>query len=415
MDRSSPALLDRIVAALAASGAPRSSSDLAHAFLGVGIVDEALAEQLLGPSLGADPRVERTEHGWQLATRPGALGQSPALGAPFAAIVAPAQVPVFARVDTGQGEPVLAVACAGAAEIDRAELVSGQRLPRPVIDLGLVARRLRGFRGRCEPVPLAEALGVPHVEGPDAQDAAAVVAAVWEHLVDELALEAVDDLDALERLLDDRLEAAPFATKAFGPEEIVGLGEAPGTYVFRDRAGGVLYVGQSINLRTRVRSYFVGTPRDEKDRAVRQQSFRLEVDEVDTGLDALVREDHLIRRLRPRLNRRRDVQRTPDEDGVLAVPAPAKPGRWVLYAVSGGTLRLRVAASPGPRRVAHAAERAAATLFTSGRAGADRRREAALLATWRRTHPGAVFLRPGIDGNAAAIAAALRRAMSEER
>ncbi|MEZ5140951.1 MAG: GIY-YIG nuclease family protein [Acidimicrobiales bacterium] len=34
------------------------------------------------------------------------------------------------------------------------------------------------------------------------------------------------------------------------------LPRAPGVYLFRDRAGRVLYVGKAANLRQRVRSYF---------------------------------------------------------------------------------------------------------------------------------------------------------------
>ncbi|MBO7182093.1 MAG: GIY-YIG nuclease family protein, partial [Kiritimatiellae bacterium] len=39
-------------------------------------------------------------------------------------------------------------------------------------------------------------------------------------------------------------------------EKLKQLPEKPGCYLYRDRAGKIIYVGKAVNLRRRVQSYF---------------------------------------------------------------------------------------------------------------------------------------------------------------
>ena len=83
-----------------------------------------------------------------------------------------------------------------------------------------------------------------------------------------------------------------------------GLPNAPGVYVFRDHAGRPLYVGTSVDIRTRVRSYF--TAAEQRTRMAEMVAVATSVDAVvcATPLEARVRELRLIAELSPRYNRR---------------------------------------------------------------------------------------------------------------
>lgn len=83
-----------------------------------------------------------------------------------------------------------------------------------------------------------------------------------------------------------------------------GLPEKPGVYMFTDAQGGCLYVGKSVNLRRRVRSYFTAA---ENRRRIREMAALVEgVTPVvcDTELEAAVRELRLIAEREPPFNRR---------------------------------------------------------------------------------------------------------------
>jgi len=82
-----------------------------------------------------------------------------------------------------------------------------------------------------------------------------------------------------------------------------GLPHAPGVYLFRDKAGRVLYVGKAKDLRTRVRSYFSGDGRSKVAELVRELAA-IEHLRCASELEAGVREVRLIQRHRPRYNRR---------------------------------------------------------------------------------------------------------------
>jgi hypothetical protein len=159
----------------------------------------------------------------------------------------------------------------------------------------------------------------------------------------------------------------------------------------------------------RVTSYFVGPPRDEKDRALRNEAAGLVVRTVDSPPDALLWEARWIRRRRPRLNVRLTVRGEAEEDGILALHGYGERPKLVLFVLRGGGLRLRIAAAPGPRRRELAIARSVAALFSRFRREAVDREAATLLNFWRRTHPETLFLRPAVDGGRKHIERRLRQ------
>jgi len=413
VDRS---LVDRIVEELAREGVPRSSADLARRWLGLGVVDETTADRVLGPVLGADPRLQRTPAGWTVRESDGpAWDAGPLLSGPFVAGWAPARPELAGFHRAGEDGRPYGVTLGGEGEARRVETRLGRAFPRPVVPVLETVRVLRGYRGTADPVRIAEFLGIPHVEREGPAGRAEALATAWEVLAAELVLEGVTTPTGLAALVAEGREPADLAGRRFGPADLEALPEGPGVYVFRDGAGAPLYVGQSSCLRARVASYFVGLPRDEKDREIRREADRLEIRETESGLAALVLEARLIRRLAPRLNRHREVRREPPPDGILWEPRPGRPGA-ILWVVRSGALAARVPVAPGPNRAPAAIGRAVESLFAepAGEAGGDDAREAAaLVATWRESHPGLPWLEPGIAGGPGEIARELERLVRE--
>ena len=88
-------------------------------------------------------------------------------------------------------------------------------------------------------------------------------------------------------------------------EKLKHLPEKPGCYLYRDRAGKIIYVGKAVNLRRRVQSYFrASTLRKAppKLRSLVHHVEDLEIRIVRTEAEALLTESHLIKTYRPRFN-----------------------------------------------------------------------------------------------------------------
>jgi excinuclease ABC subunit C len=87
-------------------------------------------------------------------------------------------------------------------------------------------------------------------------------------------------------------------------KKLEGLSPGPGCYIFRDRKGGVLYVGKAKSLRSRVRSYFQAGSSDT--RAFIPTLLRVigDLETIVTGTEkeAAILENNLIKEQKPRYN-----------------------------------------------------------------------------------------------------------------
>ncbi|MCE1177433.1 MAG: DEDD exonuclease domain-containing protein [Micrococcales bacterium] len=83
-----------------------------------------------------------------------------------------------------------------------------------------------------------------------------------------------------------------------------GLPDAPGVYLFKDDQGRVLYVGTSVNIRTRVRSYFTSSEKRSRMGEMVRLAHSVTPVVCATALEAEVRELRLIAEHTPRYNRR---------------------------------------------------------------------------------------------------------------
>jgi excinuclease ABC subunit C len=76
----------------------------------------------------------------------------------------------------------------------------------------------------------------------------------------------------------------------------------PGVYVMRDGEGAVLYVGKAKSLRSRLRSYREGSRQGVKTMLLLSRVKDVETIVTDTELEALILENSLIKKYRPRYN-----------------------------------------------------------------------------------------------------------------
>jgi len=88
-------------------------------------------------------------------------------------------------------------------------------------------------------------------------------------------------------------------------DQVKALPQEPGVYLFRDRMGKPLYVGKAINLRNRVASYFRRSSNlGPKTRLLISQIQKIDHFRTASEIEALLLEADLIKRLKPRFNRR---------------------------------------------------------------------------------------------------------------
>lgn len=105
-------------------------------------------------------------------------------------------------------------------------------------------------------------------------------------------------LAATEKLLKTTTVPAGLADNAFDH-----IPEGPGVYLFYGDKDIPLYVGKSINLRTRVMSHFSGDHRVAKDMRIAAEVKRIDWIETAGELGALIEEARLVKKLSPVHNR----------------------------------------------------------------------------------------------------------------
>ncbi len=97
----------------------------------------------------------------------------------------------------------------------------------------------------------------------------------------------------------DHMIAVPESIAAKLPH----LPESPGVYLWKDKDGGVLYVGKAKRLRSRVRSYLASDHLESvKTRAMMMQARDVDTIVVPSEAHALILESNLIKEYKPRFN-----------------------------------------------------------------------------------------------------------------
>ena len=170
-------------------------------------------------------------------------------------------------------------------------------LTAPTVDTLALARRLvRDEVPNCALGTLADCFRLSHRPSHRALDDALATADLLHVLLERAGSLGVTGLDDLTSL--PGMAGHPQAAKLRLTER---LPRRPGVYLFRDRAGRVLYVWKATNLRTRVRSYF-STDRRRKIGPLLRETVRIDHKVCPSTLEASVLEARLIRALTPRYN-----------------------------------------------------------------------------------------------------------------
>jgi len=366
---------DRIHRYLLDRAEPVAPSELVRVFLNSPAVPDALAEKVLTPLLGKDPRFARDEAGRWRAESPAARAPVAAytvvelLFAPGVAGPLPLEVGVVRLVGDRLEEPRSTLVR------PQGRLVPGVRLPEGIEraslarapDIERVVRRLAAFaRGStlashrrspfhlrvCASEPasplayvsiarLASRVGLVPARAPfEACAAALEVTMPSEARAGERAAASAEMLRRLlsrieeargprvsvEDILSPQPVEVDFSRYDFDARFLDALPSQPGIYLFRDANGRPVYVGKAKNLRARVASYFQRSVRvAPRVQAVRERAVSLEVEPVGSELEALLLEHRTIAELQPELNRQTDVHPRPapplDADQILILPS----------------------------------------------------------------------------------------------
>lgn len=166
----------------------------------------------------------------------------------------------------------------------------------PAIDLLRLVQGL-GFRGRPDPASVARYFGLKPPRGLRPESMLDFSSSLWERVRAE---RPVEDL----RALGEPARRDPPALPA--------LAEEPGVYVMASAEGQALYVGKSVNLKRRVKSYLrspIALSRNLHD--LIERTDRIEVVPVDSELEALLLEQRLIDDYLPPFNVQRGRSERP--------------------------------------------------------------------------------------------------------
>ena len=80
------------------------------------------------------------------------------------------------------------------------------------------------------------------------------------------------------------------------------LPNQPGVYQYYDIEGTIIYIGKAKNLKKRVSSYFTKTHENGKTRVLVKKIVNIKHIVVETETDALLLENNLIKKHKPRYN-----------------------------------------------------------------------------------------------------------------
>jgi hypothetical protein len=219
---------------------------------------------------------------------------------------------------------------------------SHEVLGRPVLEGGIclyrMGRRWHPERSLPSLEALGEAAGLPHLaEGGLEQDVDLQVQVLLASVERYLA-QGITTVEGV--MADLHPDATPVDFEAFAFDEafLDELPTGPGVYVMREKDGGVIYVGKSINIRDRVRTYFARrSERPEKTRRILERIWSVEVERVGSELEALILESRLIRRCQPEFNTQvavhdRSARDAVEQNFVLVLPS-SESGCAELYCV----------------------------------------------------------------------------------
>ena len=202
----------------------------------------------------------------------------------------------------------------------------GREVLRPGLCLTKLARRCFPEHKIRSCGDIASALDLPHVESVESE---AMTRYQSDLLVGLLEKFEAREICSVEEVLEDlkpMVSSVDFEAFAFDEDYLDDLPGTPGVYVMRDADGRVIYVGKSVHLRDRVKTYFAKrSEREEKTLKILSRIWTVEILEVGSELEALILEARLIQATRPEFNKQVEVHERQDASDrgpyLLALPS----------------------------------------------------------------------------------------------
>jgi hypothetical protein len=172
----------------------------------------------------------------------------------------------------------------------------------------LAARALKLTESRLQLEDLAAELALSPQDEERPREAARYISACWLLLLDRVPSEFRRDPATLRDWIDGLRKKTDFSRFAFGPTFLRQLPDTPGSYFMKNRAGTILYVGKSRNLRRRVSSYF--TPHalsDPKVARIHEQLHSIDVCTTENEIEAMLLEMRMIKDFHPPINLQTEI------------------------------------------------------------------------------------------------------------
>jgi DNA polymerase-3 subunit epsilon len=179
---------------------------------------------------------------------------------------------------------------------------AGQDFRTPLICTLRLSRRIAPQERQHNLKALLSRYGIPPIRHHRAGDDVDALWSLWQAWQAEHSYQAWQDLlgdERRHRTLPAHLDSA----------QLEGLPACPGVYLFYGHNRLPLYVGKSINLRSRVLSHFQRDHQDDKEMRLAQQVQHIEWEETAGDLGAQLREAQLVKTLMPIMNRQLRKQR----------------------------------------------------------------------------------------------------------
>jgi hypothetical protein len=185
-------------------------------------------------------------------------------------------------------------------------------LGRTLVGDGLCLSRLarRCFPGTkiqsCSDI--AESLELPYGDVDDLEELSATHSELLLGLLENCETRGLHSIEDVLADLFPTVTSVNFEAFAFDQDYLDDLPESPGVYVMRDSVGKVVYVGKSVHLRDRVKTYFAKrSERTDKTLRILDRIWTVEVEVVGSELEALILEARMIQATQPEFNKQTEV------------------------------------------------------------------------------------------------------------
>jgi hypothetical protein len=151
-------------------------------------------------------------------------------------------------------------------------------------------------------------LELPYVDVDDLEELSATHSELLLGLLENCETRGLHSIEEVLADLFPTVTSVNFEAFAFDQDYLDDLPESPGVYVMRDSVGKVVYVGKSVHLRDRVKTYFAKrSKRTDKTLRILDRIWTVEVEVVGSELEALILEARIIQAMQPEFNKQTEV------------------------------------------------------------------------------------------------------------